>query len=190
MPTEPPSHVPKAERSSARSYINSAFSSLHKCAAMLATPINNMKTRRRHRHQGHQYSGHRNRRKKRKRVPQVLLAGMTQTWNSPRSPSHGTFDSDAQALMLDDGASACITNDKEDFMEPPKRVDMKVKGIKGHAEATHRGTIKWYIEDDQGLVHVMIIRGAYLIPDAPTRILSPQHLAQQADDHYPRAEGT
>ena len=75
-------------------------------------------------------------------------------------------------------------------MEPPKRVDMKAKGIKGHAKTTHRGMIKWHIEDDQGLVHVTIIRGAYLIPDAPTRILSPQHLAQQADDHYPRAEGT
>ena len=36
----------------------------------------------------------------------------------------------------------------------------------------------------------MVIKGAYLIPDAATRILSPQHLAQQADDHYPREEGT
>ena len=115
---------------------------------------------------------------------------MTTTWSSPSFPSQGTIDSDAQALMLDDGASACITNDKDDCIEPPKRVDMNVKGIKGHANATHRGTIKWHIEDDQGLVHVMTIRGAYLIPDAPTRILSPQHLAQQAEDHYPRAEGT
>ena len=52
------------------------------------------------------------------------------------------------------------------------------------------GKIKWHIEDDQGLVHVMIIRGAYVIPDTPTQILSPQHLAQQADDHYQREEGT
>ena len=36
----------------------------------------------------------------------------------------------------------------------------------------------------------MVIKGAYLIPDAAMRILSPQHLAQQADDHYPMAEGT
>ena len=28
------------------------------------------------------------------------------------------------------------------------------------------------------------------IPDAATRILSPQHLAQQADNHYPREDGT
>ena len=92
--------------------------------------------------------------------------------------------------MLDDGASACITNCMDDFIESPKRVDWKVKGIKGHANTTHRGTLKWHVEDDTGLVHVMVIRGAYFIPDAATRILSPQHLAQQADDHYPREEGT
>ena len=65
-----------------------------------------------------------------------------------------------------------------------------VKGIKGHAQATHRGTLKWYIEDDHGLVHVMVITGAYLIPDTTTRILSPQHLAEQANDRYPMVEGT
>ena len=116
--------------------------------------------------------------------------GMTTTWASDRTPSSGTFDSDLQALMLDDRASTCITNDKEDFIEPPKRVDRKVKGIKGHANATHRGTLKWHIEDDQGLVHVMIIHGAYLILDMATRILSPQHLAQQVGDQYPMEEGT
>ena len=69
---------------------------------------------------------------------------------------------------------ACITNCMDDFIESPKRVDRKVKGIKGHANATHRGTLKWHVEDDTGLVHVMEIKGAYLIPD----------------DHYPREEGT
>ena len=94
------------------------------------------------------------------------------------------------SLMLDDGASACITNCMEDFIELPKCIDQKVKGIKGHANATHRGTLKWHVEDDTGLVHVMMIQGAYLIPNAATRILSPQHLTQQANDHYPREEGT
>ena len=36
----------------------------------------------------------------------------------------------------------------------------------------------------------MEIKGAYVIPDAATRITYPQYLAQQADDHYPREEGT
>ena len=111
-------------------------------------------------------------------------------WENDRTASPGTFDSDSQALMLDDGALACITNDKNDFIEPPQWVDRNVKGIKGHAKATHRGTNKWHMEDNNGLVHVMVITGAYFIPEASTRILSPQHLAQQADNHYPSEEGT
>ena len=100
------------------------------------------------------------------------------------------FDSDSRTLMIDDGASACITNDKGDFVEPLTKVNRKVRGIKGHTKATHRGMIKWHIEDDSGLTHVLIIRGSYLIPEAATRILSPQHLAQQAEDHFPKEEGT
>ena len=73
---------------------------------------------------------------------------------------------------------------------PMTRMTSPSKGIKGHAKATHQGTIKWHLEDDNGLVHVMVITGAYLIPEACTRILSPQHLAQQAEDHYPKEEGT
>ena len=121
------------------------------------------------------------------------VTSMTSTWShqwSAPSTRAKQFDSDSHILMLDDGASASITNCKEDFVKPPKRVDRKVKGIKGHANATHRGTIKWYLEDDTGLVHVMIIHGAYLIPDAATCILSPQHLAKQANGHYPKEEGT
>ena len=75
-------------------------------------------------------------------------------------------------------------------MNHPKGSTKKVKGIKGHDQATHRGTLKWYIEDDHRLVHVLVITGAYLIPKTTTRILSPQHLAQQANGHYPMAEGT
>ena len=100
------------------------------------------------------------------------------------------FDSDSQALMLNDGASACITNDNDDFIEPPKCVDHKVKGIKGHAKVTHRATIKWHLEDNNGLAHIMVVKGAYFILEAATRILSQQHLAQQAEDHYPSEEGT
>ena len=69
--------------------------------------------------------------------PQPTLTGMTTTWSNERTAPSGTFDSDSQVLMLDDGALACITNDKRDFIELPKRVDRKVKGIKGHANATH-----------------------------------------------------
>ena len=190
-PPDSPPYVPRRKRKPVR---GSHFlrTLITKCTATITTQVDKVNVRRRYRTPSLPFNGYRHRRKKRKLVPPTSMTGMTMTWdsNSSSSPSHGIFDSDAQALMLDDGASACITNDMEDFIEPPKQVDKKVKGIKGHAHATHRGTIKWHIEDDRGLVHVMIIRGTYLIPDAPTRIVSPQHLAQQADDHYPREEGT
>ena len=148
--------------------------------------INNMKVKRRARLC---YSGYRPKRKKGKYTPHTPLTSMATTW-SREQIAKARFDSDAQSLMLDDGASACITNDINDFIHPPQKVDKMVKGIKGHAQATHRGTVKWYIEDDHGLVHVMIITGTYLIHETTTRILSPQHLAQQANDHYPTGEGT
>ena len=155
----------------------------------------NIRVRRRYRPQKPRTGRKHTRQKRQRFVPYAQIASMTTTWprqsSAPRAWTQ-QFDSDSHALMLDDGAgaSACITNCKEDFIESPKRVDWKVQGIKGHADATHRGTLKWYLEDDTGLVHVMIIQGAYLIPDMATRILSPQHLAQQANDHYPKEEGT
>ena len=45
------------------------------------------------------------------------------------------------------------------------------------------------IEDDKGMTYVFTIDGTYLVPTASTRIFSPQHLAQQAQDHYPREQG-
>ena len=92
--------------------------------------------------------------------------------------------------MLDDGTHASITNDSKDFIKPPTRVNQRVWGIKGHAHATHMGVVRWQLEDDQGRNLSLIIKGTFLIPDAPTCILSPQHLVQQANDHDPTQEGT
>ena len=58
------------------------------------------------------------------------------------------FDSDSQTPNVDDGASACITNDKNDFIGTLKTISGKVNGINGQAQATHRGTVRWLIEDD------------------------------------------
>ena len=167
---------------------------LRACAEPLVTAIMRLKVRRRQRRQRSQRAGPRRRRYMkvpRDHLLQDSIPVMTTTWEDNVSKPLGKqFDSDSRTLMIDDGASACITNDKGDFIEPPKKVNRKVRGIKGHAKATHRGTIKWHVEDDTGLTHVMLIKGAYLIPEAATRIVSPQHLAQQAGDHFPKEEGT
>ena len=190
---EPQPYVPKRHRPSKGLWIKYFLKALNRCTPTVMKLINNIKVTRKYRPPGHRYSGHCYRHKKIRRGLHSAINSMTTTWVNEwtKTPSLGKqFDSDSRALMLNDGASACITNDKEDFVEPPKHVDRKVKGTKGHAKATHQGTIKWHLEDNNGLVHVMVIKGAYFIPEAATRILSPQHLTQQADDHYPYKEGT
>ena len=92
--------------------------------------------------------------------------------------------------MFDDGASTSITNDLQDFMTKPTAITRKVKGIAGSAKATYHGTVKWKIEDDNNINHTFVIPNTYYIAAAPTRILSPQHFAQQMQDHKPHAEGT
>ena len=51
------------------------------------------------------------------------------------------FDSDSQSLMTDNGASACNTNHKKDFVDEPLNISRKVKGMEGHARAMNRGTL-------------------------------------------------
>ena len=192
-PEGPEVYIPRKQRPPKSLWIKSFYAAFNLFYAGLEKMIMNIKVKRQYLPQKPRTYGRRTRQKKQRRASLTQVTNMATTWSNPGAstrPPARQFDSDSHDLMLDDGASACITNSKEDFVEPPKRVDRKVIGIKGHADATHRVTIKWYLEDDAGLVHVLLIQGAYLIPDAATRILSPQHLAQQANDHYPKEEGT
>ena len=52
-----------------------------------------------------------------------------------------TFESDATSLMIDDRASACITNNLTDFIGRAHRINQRIKGIAGHAQAMHKGTV-------------------------------------------------
>jgi GAG-pre-integrase domain len=54
----------------------------------------------------------------------------------------------------------------------------------------HKGTIKWTVNDDFGIARDIIIPNAYHVPDAPVRLLSPQHWAQQVKDIKPNPRGT
>jgi hypothetical protein len=67
---------------------------------------------------------------------------------------------------------------------------LRIRGIGGSVKGIMMGTVKWQIEDDNGMTHTITIPGSYYVPDAPSRLLSPQHWAQQAKDHYPKPRGT
>ena len=107
---------------------------------------------------------------------------------TPRTP-RATFESDVTNLMIDDGASACITNNLKDFVSRSHHINQWIKGIARHARATHRGTVLWKIEDDTGKVHSININGTYYMAGMPNQILSPEHFAQAANDYHPQPEG-
>ena len=72
----------------------------------------------------------------------------------------------------------------------PQQVQHNVKGISGNAQVTFMGTVRWQQEDDQGTIHKLTIPNSYYIAATLTKILSPQHFAQQTNDHYPDPDGT
>jgi len=101
-----------------------------------------------------------------------------------------SYDSDSYNIGIDDHASYCLTNSKDDFIDTPVDTKIMVKGIKGYLNSALKGTIKWSIEDDDGVVHDLIIPGSYFIEELPVRLLSPQHLAQALKSSETTPDGT
>jgi hypothetical protein len=100
------------------------------------------------------------------------------------------FDTDAKAIRIDNCASYCISNDKRDFITPLKKVNKKLKGLGGTLSEIYSGTIKWSIEDDDGVPHDIVIPNGLYVKESPSRLLSPQHWAQTAQDFKPLPRGT
>jgi len=100
------------------------------------------------------------------------------------------FDTDARAIRVDNCASYCISNDKKDFITPLKKINKKLKGLGGTLADIYSGTIKWSIEDDDGVPHDWVIPNGLYVKDSPSKLLSPQHWAQTAQDFKPFPRGT
>jgi len=82
------------------------------------------------------------------------------------------FDADLFPKLVDNCCSKSITNNIKDFIGPPKNTMTKIKGYNGlSTKPLQIGMVKWPIRDDKGKVH-------QFIPDAETRLFSPQHWAQ------------
>jgi hypothetical protein len=64
-------------------------------------------------------------------------------------PTHRTiFYSDSFDILVDGGATACISNDLANFIQPPKKSTVQVKGFNGATSSTKVGTVHWSILDD------------------------------------------
>jgi hypothetical protein len=100
------------------------------------------------------------------------------------------FDSDSKRILTDNCASYSISRDKEDFVGDLQPVRRQIRGIGGTLGDVQKGSIIWWIEDDDGCPHKIILPGSLYIPTLPSRLLSPQHWAQVAHDEYPIPNGT
>ena len=52
----------------------------------------------------------------------------------------------------------------------------------GTATASHISTVRWLVEDDQGVTHDITILDMHYCPEAPFWLLCLQHLAQQSNE--------
>jgi hypothetical protein len=60
---------------------------------------------------------------------------------------------------------------------------MKIKGFDGTTTTTTKvGTVQWKIADDNGKIHKIKLPNTYYSEQAESRLLSPQHWAQSANN--------
>ena len=96
------------------------------------------------------------------------------------------FDTDSRAIGIDNRASACISDNPDDFDGPLRKCTRAIKGFGG--TTTHNvfmGTLWWSWEDDDGKVHSFTIPRSYYVPHGNVRLLSPQHWARTQKDTKP-----
>jgi GAG-pre-integrase domain len=112
--------------------------------------------------------------------------------NTKAKSKRMAFDTDSFPIKIDNCCTCCISPNMGDFIGPVQVVtDKAVQSFNGQVTPVrHMGTIRWMIDDDQGVAREIIIPNLYHIPTAPHRMLSPQHWAQQADDNTPEPRGT
>ena len=105
------------------------------------------------------------------------------------------FDSDSFTIGVDTHASRTLSSRKECFKDlKPCSEGFTCDGFTdkkgGGASIAGIGTFCFQMEDDDGGYHLIEIPNSLYIEGATITLLSPQHWAKVANDHYPEAKGT
>jgi hypothetical protein len=104
------------------------------------------------------------------------------------------FDSNSFPIQINASASRSILNDKSHFesIEPLDTNDPAgILGPTGEKSPIKgKGTIRWKIEDDNGMVHTIKLKNALYILAFKTCLLCTQHWSQSMNDHFPTQNRT
>eukprot|EP00804_Cyclotella_cryptica_P029108 CCRYP_005282-RA/>CCRYP_005282-RA protein AED:0.23 eAED:0.21 QI:0/0/0/0.75/0/0/4/0/1154 len=90
-------------------------------------------------------------------------------------------DSVDPPLIVDSGASCCISPCKGDF-ESYSQSSAKIKDLSGTNAVGGEGILRWHVLDCNGRAQTISIKG-YHIPNASVRLLSPQALYKSLGGH-------
>jgi hypothetical protein len=91
------------------------------------------------------------------------------------------FSSD-NPICIDTGASCCISNNTEDFVNfLPSQTSSVIHGISSGLTIAGKGTIKWTNLNDDGDEITIHLHNSIYVPEAPMCLLSPQHMAKQTN---------
>ena len=81
--------------------------------------------------------------------------------------SHDTFD-----LIWDSGASMCVTNDKDDFIDMEADcTKSSIQGLGSNLDIKGKGTVEWSVTDTTGKLRHFHLP-AYYVPNSPAKLLS------------------
>ncbi len=102
--------------------------------------------------------------------------------------NHLHSDAKLIPILVDNCCFKCITNNIKDLMPTSIKKTMKMVRIQGWRVCHYQPGHNW--DDDQGLQHIFLISNSYFIPQATSRLLCPQHWAQEATIYSPIPHGT
>jgi hypothetical protein len=88
-----------------------------------------------------------------------------------RQKTRLAFDSDSYDILIDNCCSHTLTNDLKDYIEPPIKSKVRIRGYNSNTNSTKVGTVKWKIKDDNGKVHNFILPNTYYLPSVDVGIM-------------------
>ena len=89
-------------------------------------------------------------------------------------------------MVIDNGCSYCITNDKSHFVGTPEIIKVTVKGFDGQKViATLKGTVAWSFANDEDETHTELTPNTHYNETSQYCLYSLQHVAQVANDNFP-----
>jgi hypothetical protein len=83
------------------------------------------------------------------------------------------------SICVDTGASASISNCRDDFVSLKPITNLNLKGIATGLPIAGIGTLNWNISTDSGSIIALQLCNALYVPQCLMNLLSPQQLAQQ-----------